>query len=234
MMLFNNLFLKGYCRKEDANENEDSGDMEMMILTGTGMGEGTGIEDVSHENEGQVEGLQNDGDDDNNQQDQQHKRDKSDKDEKDNDDGGIDMSHADFDFGGELFDLDNKNEDNEDGKNERENDNIDEEDDEDDDIDCELGNFNESQQLDEQMWSAPDKKDEEKEDNKQDEKDSNEGKEDDDILNARYEWMGVLEVDNSSFLLNYAYMSGGISISMEEDKNAFKSVALVSNSEFYK
>ena len=28
-------------------------------------------------------------------------------------------------------------------------------------------------------------------------------------------------------------MGGGISISMEEDKNAFKSVALVSNSEFY-
>ena len=187
--LFNNLFLKGYCRKEDANENEDSGDMENDdtggndggVGTGTGMGEGTGIEDVSHEmeNEGQVEGLQDD--DDNNQQDQQNKQDKNDKDEKDNDndDGGIDMSHADFDFGGELFDLDNKNEDNEDGKNERENDNIDEEDDEDDDIDCELGNFNESQQLDEQMWSAPDKKDEEKGDNKQDEKDKNEGKEDD-------------------------------------------------------
>ena len=33
--------------------------------------------------------------------------------------------------------------------------------------------------------------------------------------------MGALQVDNPSFLLNYAYMSGGISMSMEQDKNAF-------------
>ena len=47
------------------------------------------------------------------------------------------------------------------------------------------------------------------------------------IINVLIFFHIYANVDNSSF------MGGGISISMEEDKNAFKSVALVSNSEFY-
>ena len=155
--LFNGLFVKGFCKKDEDKDDQD-GDADpegTEIGDGVGMADGKGIEDVSNEmeNETQVEGLQNEN------QDKPQSKDKNDDDDrpKDDDNNGIDMEQ---DFDGELQDFkdqepEKKKKDDSDSEDEIE------------DIDREMSDidFNKSQIIDERMWGSDDEQ-EEKENNK--------------------------------------------------------------------
>ena len=152
--LFNGLFVKGFCKKKE--EEEDGNELDTNELgEGTGMGDGKGQQDVSHEmeNEGQVEGLQND---------QQQNENKDEQ--KEESDGGIDMQQ---DFAGDLYDLEEAQ-----PEEQKKNDD-DSEDDEVEDVDREMGEmeFDKSQVIDERLWGSDDE--EEEEQNKNNEKNEN-------------------------------------------------------------